>query len=137
VTEAHATFRAMPVRSYSTKSRTAWPAYMYTFEDLTAQADQYELEQTYQTQNRTKVSPTVKQITAANKALCWPAEYLSALHPQLCEAVNAVALAHSLGADAGWVTRKRGGYADTWRERHDRGCEVIADRLVADRVAVF
>jgi hypothetical protein len=35
------------------------------------------------------------------------------------------------------VTRKRGGFADTWRQRHDRGCEIIAAALAADRTPVF
>ncbi|WP_441232575.1 hypothetical protein [Bradyrhizobium sp. 1200_D9_N1_1] len=57
--------------------------------------------------------------------------------PDLCEGVNAVAQAHSLGFDCAWVTRKRGGYADTWRARHDEGCEIIAMALIKDRVPVF
>ena len=36
--------------------------------------------------------------------------------------VNAVALAHSLDRDAGWVAVKRGGI--TWRQRHDAGCSI-------------
>jgi len=52
-------------------------------------------------------------------------------------AVNAVALAHSLERDAGWVAAKRGGYADTWRQRHDQGCEIIARELRAGLVPVF
>jgi hypothetical protein len=51
-------------------------------------------------------------------AICCPAEYLGRL-PDLLRAVNAVALAHSLDRDAGWVATKRGGYADTWLARHD------------------
>jgi hypothetical protein len=69
-------------------------------------------------------------------AICWPAEYLRALVP-LLRAVNAVALAHSLDRDAGWIAAKRGGYADTWRERHDQGCDIIARGLRARRVPVF
>ncbi|QHP69810.1 hypothetical protein EI171_22440 [Bradyrhizobium sp. LCT2] len=57
--------------------------------------------------------------------------------PNWCESVNAVALAHAQDRDAGWVARKRGGYADTWRERHDRGCEIIATALIKDRTPVF
>jgi hypothetical protein len=51
--------------------------------------------------------------------------------------VNAVSLAHALDRDAGWVAKKRGGYADTWRQRHDRGCELIARGLATDLVPVF
>jgi len=48
-----------------------------------------------------------------------------------------VAWAHSLDRDSGWVAAKRGGYADTWRERHDRGCDIIARGLRACRTPVF
>jgi hypothetical protein len=137
ITEGFETLRAMLVRDYSTKTRTAWPAHMYEFEDLLAQQEQGELEKTMQEKNRTRVSPTVADIARADCVLYWPVQYLNRLHPQLCEAVNAVALAHSLGLDSGWVTRKRGGYADTWRNRHDEGCELIASGLGKDRVSVF
>ena len=69
-------------------------------------------------------------------AICWPAEYLAQL-VHLLIAVNAVALAHSLERDSGWIAKKRGGYADTWRERHDQGCNIIAQGLRARRVPVF
>lgn len=45
--------------------------------------------------------------------------------------------AHGLERDAGWVAHKRGGYADTWRERHDLGCEIIAAALIEVRAPVF
>ena len=32
---------------------------------------------------------------------------------------------------------KRGGYGDTWRERHDQGCDIIARGLRSCRVPVF
>jgi hypothetical protein len=131
------TLRAMPLKEYSTEVRAAWVPYLYEFDDLIAQADQYELERTQQAQNRTRVSPSAEQIARMDKALYWPTQYLNRAAPELCEAVNAVALAHSLGLDAGWITKKRGGYADTWRQRHDEGCEVIAIGLVGDRVPVF
>jgi hypothetical protein len=71
-------------------------------------------------------------ISHMETALWWPAKYLGA-KPELREAVNMIGLAHSLDLDAGWLAKKRGGYADTWRERHDRGCEVIAGLLTRDR----
>ena len=69
-------------------------------------------------------------------AICWPAEYLTPL-AHILRAVNAVALAHSLERDAGWIAAKRGGYADTWRERHDQGCDIIARGLRACRTPAF
>ena len=48
-----------------------------------------------------------------------------------------MALAHSLDRDSGWVAAKHGGYADTWRQRHDAGCAIIAQGLRAGRVPVF
>jgi hypothetical protein len=67
----------------------------------------------------------------------WSGQYLLGKFDHLCEAMNMIALAHSLGLDAGWCRRKRGGYADTWRQRHDQGCAVIAAGLIGDRVPVF
>jgi hypothetical protein len=137
IAEGFVTFRAMSLKDYSTEARTAWPPYMYEFDDLVEQQKQGELERTQQQQNRTRVSPSVREIARAIEVCYWPVKYLSAAHPALCEAVNAVSLAHALDRDAGWVTRKRGGYADTWRARHDAGCEIIAAQLTADRVWVF
>ena len=64
------------------------------------------------------------------QAIIWPAQFLARLTPILI-AVNAVALAHAFDRDSGWVAAKRGGYADTWRERHDQGCDLIARGLRA------
>ena len=66
----------------------------------------------------------------------WPAEYLARL-AICCAPSTRVALAHSLDRDSGWIAAKRGGYADTWRERHDQGCEIIARGLRSCRVPVF
>lgn len=136
IAEGFVTFRAMPLGAKG-GAASAWPSYMYEWEDLLAQQAQGELEATQRQQNRTRVSPSVREITRAIEVSYWPMKYLAMKHPQLCEAVNAVALAHALDRDAGWVTRKRGGFADTWRQRHDRGCEIIAAGLVNDRVSVF
>lgn len=136
IVEGFVTFRAMPLGDRG-GAASAWPAYMYEWEDLLAQQAQGELERTMQLQNRTRVSPSVSEITRAIEVGYWPMKYLAAKHPKLCEAVNAVALAHALERDAGWVTKKRGGFADTWRMRHDAGCEIIASRLISDRVSVF
>jgi hypothetical protein len=118
-------------------AQTAWPAYLYEFDDLVAQQEQGELERTQEQQNRTRILPSADEIARAIDVTYWPAKYLHGRHPELCEAVNAVALAHALGLDAGWVTRKRGSVADTWRRRRDLGCERIAVGLVKDRVSVF
>ena len=67
--------------------------------------------------------------------IAWGGQYLRAFE-NLCAAGNMVALAHSLGRDAGWCTRKRGGYADTWRQRYDKGCAIIAAGLIRDRIPV-
>lgn len=88
-------------------------------------------------QNQTRVQPSMRDVTAADEVLGWPARYLARLHPQLCVAVNCVSLAHSLDKPAEWIVRKRGGFADTWRRRHDDGCTIIAAALIEDRVSVF
>jgi hypothetical protein len=69
-------------------------------------------------------------------AIYWPKQYL-AQRILLMRAVNAVALAYALDHDCGWVARKRGGYADTWRERYEQGCNVIARGLCRNRLPVF
>jgi hypothetical protein len=81
---------------------SAWPAYCYEWEDLLAQQAQGELERTQQQQNRIRLLPGLRAITEMELAICWPAEYLGRLS-DLLRAVNAVALAHSLERDAGWV----------------------------------
>ena len=75
-------------------------------------------------------------MTAMERAIGWPLVYL-AQNLIIAQAVNCVALAHALERDAGWVAAKRGGYADTWRQRHDTGCEIIATRLRVELVPVF
>jgi len=135
--ECFDTLRALPLGDHTGDARSAWPPYLYEWEDLLAQQKQGELERTQQQQNRTRVSPGARDITRALDVCYWPTKFLGAEHPQLCAAVNAVSLAHSLGFDADWVTRKRGGYADTWRQRHDQGCVIIALGLITYSVPVF
>jgi hypothetical protein len=91
---------------------------------------------TQQLQNRIRLLPSSREVQRMEAAICWPAEFLARLN-HLLRAVNAVALAHSLDRDAGWIAAKRGGYADTWRERHDQGCSIIARGLRACRTPVF
>jgi hypothetical protein len=134
--EGFKTLAQMPSRDRK-GVRTAWPRYVYEFEDLIAQAEQGELERTHERQNRVRIVPSASEIARAIEVCYWPMTFLSAKHPQLCEAVNMIALAHALGLDAGWTAKKRGGYADTWRTRHEAGCEMIAAGLERDRAAVF
>ena len=103
-----------------------WPAYIYEFEDLLAQEQQGELERTQKLQNRTRLMPSIREIGGCEAAIV-----------EIASAVNSVALAHALDRDAGWVASKRGGYADTWRQRHDLGCEIIAGCLRKERVPLF
>jgi hypothetical protein len=113
-----------------------WPPHVYEWDDLVAQEKQGELERTQRLQNRIRLLPSIRDISRMERAITWPAEYLAKL-VELLRAVNAVAWAHALDRDAGWIAAKRGGYADTWRERHDQGCDVIARGLRACRVPVF
>jgi hypothetical protein len=134
ITEAFVTVLKMPGGRGG--YRSLWPAYMYEFDDLVAQQEQGELEITQRTQNKVRIAPSSQEITRMEAALAWPMTYLSA-HPELMVSVNMVSLAHALGFDAGWAAKKRGGFADTWRQRHARGCEDIALVLVLDRMPVF
>jgi hypothetical protein len=132
--EAMQTLALLPMGSGS--GHAAWPAYSYEWDDLLAQQAQGELERTQQLQNRIRLLPSSRDVQRMEVAICWPAEYLARLS-HLLRAVNGVALAHSLERDAGWIAAKRGGYADTWRERHDQGCSIIARGLRCCRVPVF
>jgi hypothetical protein len=135
LTEAMRTLRLLPIATIA-GYRAAWPAYSYEWDDLVEQAKQGELERTQQLQNRTRLLPGLVEVTRMEIAIQWPAEFLArSLH--IIVAVNAVALAHALDRDSGWVAAKRGGYGDTWRARHDQGCEIIAGRLSAQRLPVF
>jgi hypothetical protein len=134
LTEAMVTLRELPMGNGGGTS--CWPAYSYTFEDLLGQQAQGELERTQQQQNRIRLLPSLRAISEMETAIVWPAEYLGRL-PDLLRAVNAVALAHSLDRDSGWVAAKRGGDGDTWRQRHDAGCAIIAQGLRACRTPVF
>jgi hypothetical protein len=135
ICDAMRTLRLIPmgrVRGYG----RPWPPYAYEWEDLLAQQEQGELERTQQLQNRVHLMPSWREITCMELAICWPAQFLNHA-PELMVAVNAVALAHALDRDAGWVAVKRGGYADTWRQRHDSGCMVIASSLRNAKEPVF
>jgi hypothetical protein len=135
ICEALRTLRTLPMPSVAGYGVT-WPTYAYEWEDLLAQHEQGELEKTQQLQNRTRLLPSYGDITRMEAAIYWPALYLAAID-HLMRAVNLVAFAHSLERDAGWVAAKRGGCADTWRQRHDQGCELIAKALCNARVSVF
>jgi hypothetical protein len=134
LTEAMRTLAMLPMGGGGGTS--AWPPYAYEWDDLLAQQAQGELERTQQLQNRIRLLPSSREVQRMEQCIVWPAEYLTRL-VHLLRAVNAVALAHSLDRDSGWVANKCGGYADTWRERHDQGCDVIARGLRACRVSVF
>jgi hypothetical protein len=137
--EGFKTLRQLPIRGAPLGFKNSyWVAYSYEWQDLLAQAEgeAEALKVTQRSQNRVRVQPSLQEVTRCEAVIGWSAQYLRAFD-HLCEAVNIVALAHSLGRDAGWCTRKRGGYADTWRQRHDKGCAIIATGLIRDRVPVF
>jgi hypothetical protein len=138
IAEGFVTLRMLPaVNGRHHPLVSFWPSYCYEFEDLLAQAENRQLELTHRAQNETRILPSAHAVAIADRTIHWPMKYLGTRFPELAVAVNAVGLAHSLERDAGWVCRKRGGFADTWRQRHDRGCEIIAAGLVADRTPVF
>jgi hypothetical protein len=103
---------------------------------LLAQHEQGELERTQQLQNRIRLLPSSREVQRMEAAISWPAQHLAQL-PPLLVAVNTVSLVHALDRDVGWVANKRGGYADTWRQRYDEGCSIIALGLRACRSPVF
>jgi hypothetical protein len=135
LTEAMRTLRMVTIPGVS-GYRPGWPAYSYEWDDLVAQHKQGELERTQQLQNRTRLLPSLVEVSRMEIVIVWPAQFL-ARSLSIVVAVNAVAFAHALDRDSGWVAAKRGGYPDTWRQRHDQGCEIIASRLREGRVPVF
>ena len=134
LSEAMRTLSMLPMGGSGGTS--TWPPYCYEWDDLLAQQAQGELERTQALQNRIRLLPSSREVQRMEAAICWPAEYLCPL-VHLLRAVNAVALAHALDRDSGWVAAKRGGYGDTWREQHDHGCDIIARGLRSCRVPVF
>jgi hypothetical protein len=134
LTEAMRTLALLPMPGVG--GYAAWPAYSYEWEDLLAQHEQGELERSQQLQNRIRLLPSSREVQRMEAAISWPAQHLAQL-PPLLVAVNAVSLAHALDRDVGWVANKRGGYADTWRQRYDEGCSIIALGLRACRSPVF
>lgn len=136
--EGFKTLRLIPLPKGPAEFRNCWPSHMVEWQDLIAQAEgQAEaLKATQRQQNRVQIQPSLAEVTRCEATIGWCAQYLRTFD-RLCEATNLVALAHSLGHDSGWVTRKRGGYADTWRQRHDKGCAIIAAGLIRDRIPVF
>lgn len=133
--EAMQTLRLLPNGARSSSS--AWPPYLYEFDDLVEQQKQGELERTQKVKNRTRLLPSLNEITRMEAVICWPMNYLMFGSPQLVEAVMWVSHAHSIGREADWVVRRRGGFVDTWLSRHARGCEIIAAGLVMEKVRVF
>lgn len=137
--EGFKTLRQLPMKGGApAELGNAWPTYAYEWQDLLAQAEgeAEALKATQRERNRVRIQPSLAEVTRCEAVIGWCAHYLHTLE-DLSEATNLVALAHSLGHDSGWVTRKRGGYADTWRQRHDKGCAIIAAGLTKDRIPVF
>lgn len=132
IVEGFVTLRSVPDRRFG-HVKAAWPQYWHELEDVAEAQAQLDTEKNAPT----RVNATVREIAHAIETTYWAAKYLALFYPRYSEAVNAVAHAHSLGFDAGWITRKRGGYADTWMQLHEAGCQHIADGLSRDNVWVF
>src|SRR5262245_57956718 len=91
--EAMQTLRLLPGGSSSASS--AWPPYLYEFDDLVEQQKQGELERTQKIQNRTRVLPSLSEITRMETVIWWPMHFLMMGTPQLVEAVMWLSHAHS------------------------------------------
>jgi len=116
--------------------QTCWPRPMYDADDLGAQREQRELEGADEDEIGVTVWFTPRQNSQMNAALGWVMKYLPD-DRELRLGVNKVSLARSLGLGADTVAKRCGGCAETWRRRHDLGCELIARGLIRDRVMVF
>jgi hypothetical protein len=132
--DAMRTLRILPMPALA-GYRVSWPLYAYEFDDLVGQERTAELEKTQKLRNRTRLLPSYRDITCMEAAISWPAAYLGPC--ERARAVNAVAFAHAIERDSGWVAAKRGGDPEFWRAEHDRGCCIIAVSLQRARVPVF
>jgi hypothetical protein len=135
LSEALRTLRMLPGSGGGSSS--VWPPYLYEFEDLLAQQKQGELERTQKIKNRTRLSPSLIEISRMEIVILWPMQYLLLRAPHLIEPVMWLSHAYSIERDASWVTRRRGGFIDTWQARYVQGCSVIASGLIAEKVTVF
>jgi hypothetical protein len=135
LSEALRTLRMLPGGGGG--SISIWPPYLYEFEDLLAQQIQGELERTMKIQNRTRLSPSLNEISRMEIVILWPMQYLLKCAMHLIEPVMWLSHAYSIERDASWVVHRRGGFIDTWQARYAQGCGLIADGLVADKVTVF
>ena len=114
----------------------AWPAYAYEFEDLIGQAEQREaLEQTQREQNQVRLHPSYRQVTMCEAVISWPL-YLADREPVLL-AFNRVGWAYACERDATFVASRHGGCAETHLAHYTKGCELVSNKLRADRVPVF
>jgi hypothetical protein len=136
LSEALRTLRMLPGGGTG-GSISVWPPYLYEFEDLLAQQKQGELERTMKIQNRTRLSPSLNEISRMEVVILWPMQHLLTRASHLIEPVMWLSHAYSIERDASWVTRRRGGFVDTWQARYAQGCALIADGLIAEKVMVF
>ncbi|WP_407159281.1 hypothetical protein [Bradyrhizobium sp. STM 3557] len=134
--EAMRTLRLLAMRTIAGYS-AAWPAYCCEFVDLLAQQERASW--------RKPCARKTGRGAAAAKLFQRDADGSGDL---LAGAVSrAIGLAATRGErggarscddrDAGWLAVRHGGYADTWRADHDRGCEIIACGLRDSLVPVF
>jgi hypothetical protein len=133
--EAFAASAKLPRGIYTGLRKSCLPI-VHDADDLAGQKEQREVELADGMPSRLRIVLSSDEVSRCDAALYWPAKYLSA-EPQLAEAVNRVALARAHDRDIAWVASRYGGCVDTWRQRHDVGCLLIARGLVADRVSVF
>jgi hypothetical protein len=135
LSEALMTLRMLPGGGGGSSS--VWPPYLYEFDDLVAQEKQGEFERTQKIKNRTRLSPSLNEISRMEIVILWPMQYLMPRAPHLIESVMWLSHAYSIERDASWVTRRRGGFIDTWQARYVQGCGMIANGLIAEKVTVF
>jgi hypothetical protein len=74
-------------------------------------------------------------VTVCEAVISWPL-YLADREPVLL-AFNRVGWAYACERDATFVASHHGGCAETHLAHYTKGCELVSDKLRADRVTVF
>jgi hypothetical protein len=120
-----------------------WPAYYDEWADLLAQfgdgAD--AIEQTWRKRNHVRTLPSAKEISAMDRTLEWPGQYLRREPVHLVYALNAVGLARAREVELKDIIRrgKRAGVNSpaVWQQLALEAAGTIARGLRVDQIPVF
>jgi hypothetical protein len=138
--EAFKTLSRMPMTGRISTRSGMWPQYRHDWEDWLAQAtaDKGAQEQDAREQNRARLQPTAEDISRMERAIVWPARYLSH-HPgdERAQIVQRVAAYRARGIDNDVLVRKLKRPPAFIRSCNRNGLDAIAAGLRRDKAPVF